>query len=228
MDNESMEILKSKSVLFVENNEEFAQNFMTLLELFVHKIWHCKDLTSANHTFQAEKIDIIISDIKLNHENGLSFIESIRRVDVHIPIIVLSGNKNEEFLFRAIPLNLCAYLLKPIKYKDFIESLEKCACSFTKSNSMLLKNGCIFDHQKHIFYLQDGTCVELHKKESAFIKLLIENGSSIVTKDRMLEAIWNYEDISEGAIANFIMRLRKKVGKNLIYTVPEIGYKLGL
>ena len=228
MDNESMEILKSKSVLFVENNEEFAQNFMTLLELFVHKIWHCKDLTSANHTFQAEKIDIIISDIKLNHENGLSFIESIRRVDVHIPIIVLSGNKNEEFFFRPIPLNFCAYLFKPIKYKDFIESLEKCACSFTKSNSMLLKNGCIFDHQNHIFYLQDGTCVELHKKESAFIKLLIENGSSIVTKDRMLEAIWNYEDISEGAIANFIMRLRKKVGKNLIYTVPEIGYKLGL
>lgn len=223
-----MEILKSKNVLFVEDNEEFAQNFMTLLELFVHKIWYCKDIESAHKTFQSEQIDIIISDIKLNNENGLSFIESIRKIDTHIPIIILSGNKNEAFLFRAIPLNLSAYLLKPIKYKDFIESLEKCACSFTKSNTIILKNGCIFDPSNHLFYLQDGTPIELHKKESAFIKLLIENGHHIVTKDRMLESIWNYEDISEGAIANFIMRLRKKVGKNLIYTVPEIGYKLGL
>ncbi len=136
---------------FVENNEEFAQNFMTLLELFVHKIWHCKDLTSANETFKAENIDIIISDIKLNHENGLAFIESIRKVNTQIPVIVLSCNKNEEFLFRAIPLNLSAYLLKPIKYKDFIESLEKCACSFTKSNTIILKNGCMFDPHNHLF-----------------------------------------------------------------------------
>lgn len=223
-----MEILKSKNVLFVENNEEFAENFMTLLELFVYKIWHCKDLACANQTFEAERIDIIICDIKLNNENGLSFIEAIRKIDSHIPIIVLSGNKSEEFLFRAIPLNLSAYLLKPIKYKDFIESLEKCVHSFTKLKSILLKNGCMFDQQNHTLYLKDGSPVELLKKESAFITLLINNAQQIVTKDMMLESIWNFEEISEGAIANFIMRLRKKVGKNFIYTIPEMGYKLGI
>ena len=139
--NITVEILKTKNVLFVEDNDDFAQNFMTLLELFVHKIWHCKDLSHARNIFTHEVVDMIICDIKLNNENGLSFIEEVRKFETRMPIIVLSGNKNEEFLFRAIPLNLTAYLLKPIKYKDFVASLEKCAKSFSKTETTLLKNG---------------------------------------------------------------------------------------
>ena len=70
-----MEILKTKNVLFVEDNDDFAQNFMTLLELFVHKIWHCKDLSHARNIFTHEVVDMIICDIKLNNENGLSYLQ---------------------------------------------------------------------------------------------------------------------------------------------------------
>ena len=223
-----MEILKTKNVLFVEDNDDFAQNFMTLLELFVHKIWHCKDLSHARDTFTREVVDMIICDIKLNNENGLSFIEEVRKFETRMPIIVLSGNKNEEFLFRAIPLNLTAYLLKPIKYKDFVASLEKCAKSFSKTETILLKNGDIFDKHNQALHLKDGTTIELGKKETAFLKLLIENQNQIVTKDMIIESVWNFEDVTEGAIANFIMRLRKKIGKNFIHTVAESGYKLGI
>ncbi len=222
-----MEILKTKNVLFVEDNEDFAQNFMTLLELFVHKIWHCKDLKSARDTFEHETIDMIICDIKLNNENGLTFIEEVRKFETHMPILILSGNKNEEFLFRAIPLNLTAYLLKPIKYKDLVASLDKCAKSFTKTDTHLLKNGDIFDRHNQSLYLKDGTTIELGRKETAFLRLLIENQNQIVTKDMILESVCNYGDVTEGAIANFIMRLRKKIGKHYIHTVAESGYKLG-
>jgi DNA-binding response OmpR family regulator len=223
-----MEILKTKNVLFVEDNEEFAQNFIMLLDLFVHTIWHCKDLFSAREYFQHEKVDIIICDIKLHHENGLNFIEEVRKIETHMPIIVLSGNKNEEFLFRAIPLNLIAYLLKPIKYKDFVTSLEKCAKVFNKGDEVILKSGDMFDKHNQSLYLKNGTTIELSKKETAFLALLIENQNQIVTKDMVLESVWNFEEMSEGAIANFIMRLRKKIGKNFIHTVAESGYKLGM
>ena len=222
-----MEILKTKNVLFVEDNEDFAQNFMTLLELFVHKIWHAKELKTAREVFQHETIDMIICDIKLNNENGLAFIEEVRKFETGMPIIILSGNKNEEFLFRAIPLNLTAYLLKPIKYKDLVTSLETCAKSFTKTEAILLKNGDIFDRHNQTLHLKEGKSIELGKKETAFLRLLIENHNQIVTKDMILESVWNFEDVSEGAIANFIMRLRKKIGKQFIHTVAESGYKLG-
>lgn len=223
-----MEILKQKNVLFVEDNEEFAHNFIMLLELFVHKIWHCKNLSDARSIFEHESVDLIICDIKLHHENGLNFIEEVRKIETHIPIMILSGNKNEEYLFRAIPLNLTAYLLKPIKYKDFVASLEKCAKAFTKSETVLLKNGDIFDKQSQQLHLKNGETIELGKKETAFLELLIANPHHIITKDMVLESVWNFEDVSEGAVANFIMRLRKKIGKNYIHTVAESGYKLGI
>jgi len=62
--------LKERHILFVEDNEDFAQNFMTLLGLFVHKIFHCKNIATAEETLQTQKIDIIICDIKLHHENS--------------------------------------------------------------------------------------------------------------------------------------------------------------
>ncbi|AFL68169.1 response regulator transcription factor [Sulfurospirillum barnesii] len=220
--------LKEKHILFLEDNEEFAQNFMALLELFVHKIFHCNTLEIAYNTLQTQKIDIIISDIKVHHENALSFIETVRHTNTTIPIIVLSGNKNEEFLLRAIPLNLMAYLLKPVKYKELIETLNRCSISLSASNHLVLKNGYAFDKHNRILFTNEGYKIDLNKKETAFVELLIEHQNRVVSKTMMYETLWNFDDVSEQALLNFVMRFRKKVGKQFIQTVNEAGYRLGL
>ncbi|MDD3343270.1 MAG: response regulator transcription factor [Sulfurospirillaceae bacterium] len=222
-----IKILKDKNVLFVEDNEEFAQNFMTLLALFVKQIFHCDTITKAKQTMQTETIDMIICDIKLNDENGLDLIEVIRKDNTHLPIVVLSGNKNEEFLFRAIPLNLTAYLLKPIKYKELIDTLSKCAEHFRPSNQIILKNGYSYEPENRVLYDKEGGLIELSKKEAAFVELLMANANRIVTKDMMCESVWNFDCVSDQAIVNFVMRFRKKVGKEFIQTIAEAGYRLG-
>lgn len=220
--------LKEKNVLFVEDNDEFAQNFMTLLSLFVKEIFHCNTLTSAHQTLSSQKVDMIICDIKLGDENGLDFIESIRKNNAHIPIVILSGNKNEEFLFRAIPLNLVAYLLKPIKYKELIDTLTKCAQFLAPQQHVVLKNGYSFDSDNRLLTTREGVAIELSRKEAAFVELLVANQNRIVTKDMMYESLWNFDCVSDQAVVNFVMRFRKKVGKDFIQTIAEAGYRLGV
>lgn len=219
-------MLKDKNVLFVEDNEEFAHNFMTLLALFVKEIFHCNTIDKARHALSEKCIDMIICDIKLNHENGLDFIESLRASNAQIPIVILSGNKNEEFLFRAIPLNLVAYLLKPIKYQDLIDTLTKCAHTFLPPQNILLKNGYRFENDNRTLYTPLGEALELSKKEAAFVELLLANQTRIVTKDMMCESVWDFDCVSDQAIVNFVMRFRKKVGKTFVHTVAEAGYRL--
>lgn len=221
-------ILREKNVLFVEDNDEFAQNFMTLLSLFVREIFHCNTLSSAQQSLSSQKVDMIICDIKLGDENGLDFIESIRKNNAHIPIVILSGNKNEEFLFRAIPLNLVAYLLKPIKYKELIDTLTKCAEFFAPSHRVNFKNGYSFDGDNRLLYTHEGEAIELSRKEAAFVELLAANQNRIVTKDMMYESLWNFDYVSDQAVVNFVMRFRKKVGKDFIQTIAEAGYRLGV
>ena len=91
-----MTVLKNKNVLLVEDNDEFAQNFMTLLSLFVGAIFHCKDIGSAQKVLVDEKIDMIICDIKLGDENGLDFIESIRSLQGALKKARAEGNRLEE------------------------------------------------------------------------------------------------------------------------------------
>lgn len=222
-----LEILKDKNVLFVEDNEEFAQNFIALLSLFVKEVFHCRTLYESYGALKVQKIDMIICDIKLNNENGLDFIEFARKSSVQLPIVILSGNKNEEFLFRAIPLNLVAYLLKPVKYKELIDTLTKCAQCFKPSDHIVVRNGYAFDQGNRILQTPEGMTIELSKKESAFVELLVACQNRIVTKDMMYESIWNFDYVSDQAIVNFIMRFRKKVGKDFIQTIPEAGYRLG-
>jgi DNA-binding response OmpR family regulator len=221
-------VLKEKNVLFVEDNDEFAQNFMTLLSLFVKEIFHCNTIRVAHETLSDKTVDMIICDIKLNDENGLDFIEKVRKNNVHMPIVILSGNKNEEFLFRAIPLNLVAYLLKPIKYKELIDTLTKCAQFLTPQQHVTLKNGYSFDGENRLLTTREGVAIELSRKEAAFVELLVAHQNRIVTKDMMYESLWNFDYVSDQAVVNFVMRFRKKVGKEFIQTIAEAGYRLAL
>lgn len=221
-------VLKEKNVLFVEDNDEFAQNFMTLLSLFVKEIFHCNTMSAARKALSEQTVDMIICDIKLGDENGLDFIETVRKNNAHIPIVILSGNKNEEFLFRAIPLNLVAYLLKPIKYKELIDTLTKCAQFLAPQQHVTLKNGYGFDGENRMLYTREGNAIELSRKEAAFVELLVANQNRIVTKDMMYESLWNFDCVSDQAVVNFVMRFRKKVGKDFIQTIAEAGYRLGV
>lgn len=221
-------VLKEKNVLFVEDNDEFAQNFMTLLALFVKEIFHCNTMSAARKVLSEQTVDMIICDIKLGDENGLDFIETVRKNNAHIPIVILSGNKNEEFLFRAIPLNLVAYLLKPIKYKELIDTLTKCAQFLAPQQHVTLKNGYGFDGENRMLYTREGNAIELSRKEAAFVELLVANQNRIVTKDMMYESLWNFDCVSDQAVVNFVMRFRKKVGKDFIQTIAEAGYRLGV
>ncbi|MDP3292784.1 MAG: response regulator, partial [Sulfuricurvum sp.] len=116
----TLEQLKDKTVLFLEDNVELALNATSLLNIFVQKVHHVSTITEAELLFEKSHIDIIISDIKLKNENGLDFIRKIRSTNVQIPILIISGHKDEDFLLRSIPLGLTAYLLKPIKYDELI------------------------------------------------------------------------------------------------------------
>lgn len=41
-----------------------------------------------------------------------------------------------------------------------------------------------------------------------------------------IKFVYEYEPMSDSALNNFILRIRKRFGKNFLYTIPDIGYKM--
>ncbi len=224
-----IEKLRHKSILFLEDNEEFARNTTALLEVFVETVHCAATIEEARGLLKNEAVDIVISDIRLRQENGLDFIHEIRATNATIPIIVLSGHKDEEFLFRSIPLGLSAYLLKPIKYDDLIDALGRCAerIGLMSQHLIDLKEGWMFDTRTRVL-VRENKEYPLDKKAARFVEMLALNRERLITKEMFQLVVWQEDEMSDSALTNFILRIRRRFGKEFIYTIPDLGYRFKL
>jgi len=222
-----MKNLKQKRILFLEDNLSFATDTIKFLRHYAKEVIHVESIKDALEVFNTANIDIIISDLKVKDGIALSLIEEIRKVDTAIPIAVLSAHKDEELLLKAIPLGLSAYAVKPIDLVSFEQLLQKCsdALALVDKNLVLLKEDISYDKGKKII-MMDKKIISLTKKESLFIELLIEHQNSIVTKDMIHDVIWENEIMSDPALKNFLLRIRKKTYRDLFYTIQGVGYRL--
>lgn len=222
-----LENLKHKTILFLEDNLEFAANTINLLQMFVQTVYHAQEVEQARTILSSNPIDIIICDVKLKNENGIDFIRDVRTKDTKIPILIISGHKDEEFLFRAIPLGLTAYLLKPLKYETLIDALKQCvdAIDAHQMKKIELKEGWYYDVENKCME-KGGILYSLNKKEALFIELLSKNRDRLITKEMVDAAVWGYDEMSDSAITNFILRIRRRFGKNFLFTIPDVGYRL--
>lgn len=217
--------LKNTKVLFLEDNVTFAEHTIYFLELYVKKVLHCTNMNDAIKTFNNERIDIIISDLRVEDGIALDFIEKIRQKDTDIPIVVISAHKDEEFLLKAIPLGLTAYEIKPIDFNVFKGILEKCISKLDRNDLQLVKDNIFYDMNKKVIF-KDNQEIVLSKKEALFVELLINNKNGITTKDQIAQSVWQDNVMTESALKNFLLRIRKKVGKDFFYTIQSLGYRL--
>ena len=72
----------------------------------------------------------------------------------------------------------------------------------------------------------NGEVVVLGVKEQELLLLLLNNRTRTVTKDEIGKELWPLDSICESAIKNLILRLRKKLGIDIIVSVRGIGYRL--
>ncbi|MFA6196454.1 MAG: response regulator [Sulfurimonas sp.] len=220
-----MDGLKKLNLLFLEDNEEFAKNTIEFLNIYFKNVFHSTTLKKALELFNDNKIDIIISDIKVEDGNGLFFIKSVRQINNEIPIVILSAHKDEDFLFKAIPLNISAYELKPLSYDKFMKLLQMLSSKFESKKILSLRKGFEYDFKKRELHA-DAQCIKLTKKETLFVELMIQNMDEIVTIAMIQRNVWQEKFMSDSAIKNLVFRLRKKAGFDFISTVSCLGYRL--
>ena len=220
-----MNTLKKLTILFLEDNLDFAESFCETLSLQFKRVLHAKNLKEAFDLYHNNSIDIIISDIKVADENGLEFIQKIRETDKDTPIIVLSAHKDENFLFQAIGLNILSYELKPLSYVNYTKLLQHIQGKFEFTHKHNLNDNVIYNSlSKEISYKNET--IPLTKKEILFLELLLQNTQKVTTQEEIQAYVWKEQDMSESALKNFLMRLRKKIPTKFIITINGLGYKL--
>lgn len=220
-----MDRLKTLNVLFLEDNEEYAKNTIEFLEIYFNKVIHSNNIKDALAMYDEYRTDVIISDIKVVDGNGLNFVSAIREINKEIPIVVLSAHKDEDFLFKAIPLNITSYEIKPLSYDKFLALLKKLSNIFSSQDTTFEYQNLKYSFESKEFSIDDEN-IYLTKTERLFVELLIRNKDKITTHEMIQRDVWEDKYMGESAIKNLLFRLRKKSNVEFITLVSGVGYKL--
>ena len=81
------------------------------------------------------KPDIILTDIKMPHKDGISLLKNLRETDRRARVIVISGYDDFEFVRSAMHLGVTDYLLKPVKPEELNSQLARCVTELNAHKS---------------------------------------------------------------------------------------------
>ncbi len=114
------------SLLYVEDDIATATSMEIILKEYFKNIHVVNNSSYALKTFQENKIDIVLSDIELPDFSGLELIHKLKKMHSKLIVVLFSAYDDKEYLFEAIKLSICGYLVKPFHLDQFENVMQKC------------------------------------------------------------------------------------------------------
>lgn len=217
-------IFKNLNLLFVDDNVDVSASAYHLLSVFFNTMFLASNAKNALKFYREKNIDIIITDIKMPNEDGLSFVEKVRAEDSRVAIIVLTAFTDTDYLLRAANLQIDAYITKPLNFQKlnsaFSSALKR--IEWTLKPIKLAENTFYHAPQKKL--LVNGEEVSLGQKECALLELLLFKKSRLVQKNEINEVVWNDAEMTEAALKNVLGELRRKLQCDIIKNQPARGW----
>ena len=176
--------------------------------------------------------DLILLDVNMHGMDGFEVIQEIRRRKINVPIIVVSGRKEDYDMLYGLDIGADDYVTKPfnpVVLGAKVKALIRRSQSSASSNDLIQAGPFQYNTSTLRFY-KNGEEILLSAKENAMMKLFIDNVNRVFSKDMLYELIWGEAIIDENAIMVYINRLRQKVEEDpgkpkYIQTVRGLGYR---
>lgn len=228
---------KAASILLVEDEENLQEALKLNLEMEGYEVTSAFDGPSALRSLQNEYFDLVILDIMLPEIDGITVLETLRLQHSALPVLILSAKSSSADKVLGLKKGADDYLTKPFNLEELLLRVQK----LINKNKQLQDKETVginynFGNNNIDFKALEATNykgdkIELSKKEAMLLKLLIENKNEVVTREKILQAVWGYNVYpTTRTIDNFILSFRKYFEEDsrkprYFHSVRGMGYK---
>ncbi|MBQ7133316.1 MAG: response regulator transcription factor [Ruminococcus sp.] len=173
--------------------------------------------------------DLLLLDVMLPELDGFEICKEVR-AESDVPIIFITARALESDMLRGYGLGCDDYIIKPFLLPvlfEKVQALIKRSKGLVRTPQFYLSSLTLNPNNGKVY--SEGKAVTLTSKEFSILKLLFENKGRIITRDKIIRCLWNYDsDVDERIVDSHIKNLRKALGNNakLIKTVRSRGYIL--
>jgi DNA-binding response OmpR family regulator len=166
--------------------------------------------------------------------DGIGILKTMRESSIHTPVLLLTAK--DKILDRAEGLNSGAddYLVKPFAFVELIARVRALLRRPTEVVSSDIKYHDITLHRDTFTATRNGKEINLTTKEFALLEYLMSQPERIITKDQIMQHVWDYDsDILPNTVEVYMGYLRNKIDKpfkelpDLINTRRGFGYIFG-
>jgi len=121
----NLNILNEFNILYLEDDDSLLKQTTDMLCDFVNNVFAVKTSADAKKVLEKEHVDVIISDILLENENGIEFLRELKQdKSINIPTILTTAHTDTKYLLDAIKLKVENYIVKPINLKELLNTLH--------------------------------------------------------------------------------------------------------
>ncbi|HYY53990.1 MAG TPA: response regulator transcription factor [Candidatus Dormibacteraeota bacterium] len=219
-------------VLVVDDDPAMVGMVAMLLGSEGFEVVTAYDGEAALRKMREDSPDLVVLDMQLPRLSGDDVTRRIRETSA-LPIIMLTGRKEEEEKARLLELGADDYLTKPFGKKELVarvRALLRRASGTAPARAPVSLGGIVVDASRHSATAQ-GKPLDLTPIEFRLLEILVRRGGDVVAREQLLRAGWPDErDPDPEWLKPHLARLRMKLGE-LGAPVPEnvrgVGYRLG-
>jgi len=180
--------------------------------------------------WQANEVDYgaIILDIMLPGKNGYEVCRDLRAEGNDTPILMLTAKVGEYDEAEAFDTGADDYLRKPFSLVVLLSRLRSLLRRGpVPATDELVVGGLTIDRGQLACVRADGERVELTPREFAVLEYLARRAPDVVAKQALIDAVWGYDfDGDPNIVEVYVGYLRRKLGRNAVRTVRNVGYQL--
>ena len=219
------------NILLLEDDKSLNRGISFKLKKEGYNVCTAFNIKEAKDVFENNKVDLIISDVGLPDGSGFDFCEEIRKIS-NVHIIMQTALDQEIDIVAGYDIGADDYITKPF---SLIVLISKVNAFMRRIGNTIIENIIFCDKLKFDYVenklTKDKEEILLSKNEGKLLKYLIENSSQTVTKEKLMEALWDIDGnfVDENTVAVNIRRLRQKVEDNpsepeYIKNIRGVGY----
>ena len=176
---------------------------------------------------------LMLLDINLGGMDGFEVISRVRGKGMKLPIIIVSGRKEDYDTLYGLDIGADDYITKPFNPVTLgakVKALIRRSRGSLSEDDKFLTAGPFTYNTSTLRLYKNGKEIVLTSKENAMMKLFLDNVNSIFSKDMLYDMVWGNAIVDENAIMVYINRLRQKIedtpeSPKYIQNIRGIGYR---
>lgn len=219
-------------ILIVEDDEIIRQQLWRALLKEGYSVLTAKDGEEGLALALTHDLDVVVLDIMMPRRDGLSMCDALRRAKSSLPILMLTAKDDVADRVKGLDIGADDYLVKPFAYEELHARLKAMIRRDKVHRSSRIQIADLVIDTSNQVASRDGKRLLLTPREFTLLEALARNEGRVLTREAILERVWDNEESMPNTVNFHITSLRKKVDapfeRKLIHTVHGFGYTLRL